>query len=214
MKPARRARPPLDRDRIETEALRLIEAQGLEDFSLRRLGEALGCEAMSLYHHVPSKAHLLDALVDRALGSMPLPPCDRPPAERLRALAQAWRALARRHPRFYAWLALHRWNSATGVAFLAEVLHCLHDAGLDDEAAARGFRVLGYYLIGATLDETQGYGQGVSSLAPLSQDELQARHPQVARAGRYFVPGEFERTFEQGLDLLLDGLLRPSQPRG
>lgn len=212
MNDPRRARPALSRERIETEALRLIEELGLEAFSTRRLGQALGCEAMSIYHHFPSKAHLLDALVDRTLGSLPLPPRSRSPAERLRGLARAWRALAARHPRFYAWLALHRWNSATGVAFLGEVLQCLHDAGLDDEAAARGFRVLGYYLIGATLDETQGYGQGPSSLQPMGTDELEQRHPLVASAGRYFVPEEFERTFERGLEVLLAGLLDAGRP--
>ncbi len=199
-------RPPLTRDRIELEALALIERDGLEAFSTRRLGHALGCEAMSLYHHFPSKAHVLDALVDRVLAALPIPERTLPPAERLRQLARHWRAMARRHPRLYPWLALHRWNSATGVGFLAEILDTLHAAGLDDEAAARGFRALGYYLLGATIDEASGYARGPSSLQPMSQAELARRFPAVARAGRWFTPDAFELTFEQGLQALLQGL--------
>lgn len=224
--PTRRARPapsarpaspvpplraPLTRERIEVAALELIERVGMDGFSLRRLGEALGCEAMSLYHHFPSKAHVLDALVDRVLAQLPRPAADLPPRARLWALAHAWRALARQHPRLYPWLALHRWNSPVGVDFLGTVLDALHDAGLSDEAAARGFRVLGYYLLGATLDEVSGYAQGTSSLNPIGEAELQARHPRVARAGRYFTPDQFDRTFERGLALLLDGLGLPER---
>lgn len=206
-------RPALTRERIETEALALIERDGMEAFSTRRLGEALGCEAMSLYNHFPSKAHVLDALVDRVLGGIPVPERSLPAGQRLRLLAQQWRAMARRHARFYPWLALHRWNSPTGVAFLGEILDCFRAAGLSDEAAARGFRVLGYYLLGATLDETSGYAQGPSSLSPMTADELQQRHPHVAQAGRYFMPGQFDATFELGLRVVLQGLgVEPGEP--
>ncbi len=199
-------RPALSRERIEIEALALIEREGMAAFSTRRLGQALGCEAMSLYNHFPSKAHVLDALVDRVLAGIPIPDPALPPAERLRALARHWRAMARAHARFYPWLALHRWNSPTGVAFLGQILDCLHAAGLSDERAARGFRVLGYYLLGATLDEISGYAQGPSSLHPMTDEELARQFPAVAQAGRYFAPAHFDKTFELGLDLLLQGL--------
>lgn len=173
---------------------------------MRRLGDALGCEAMSLYNHFPSKAHVLDALVDHVLAGIPIPDTALAPAERLRQLVEHWRAMARRHARFYPWLALHRWNSATGVGFLGQILDCFRAAGLSDETAARGFRVLGYYMLGATLDETSGYAQGPSSLNPLTPQDLEARFPSVAAAGQYFAPGHFDTTFELGLDLVLQGL--------
>lgn len=199
-------RPTLTRERIETEALALIERDGMEAFSTRRLGEALGCEAMSLYNHFPSKAHVLDALVDRVLSGVPIPDRSLSAHERLRQLAHHWRTMARRHARFYPWLALHRWNSPTGIAFLGEILDCFVAAGLSDESAARGFRVLGYYLLGATLDETSGYAHGPSSLNPMTEQDLKAKHPHVAKAGRYFTPEHFDKTFEVGLRLVLQGL--------
>jgi AcrR family transcriptional regulator len=196
----------LSRERIELEALALIERDGMDAFSTRRLGQALGCEAMSLYNHFPSKAHVLDALVDRVLAGIAIPDRALGAGERVGQLAHQWRAMARRHARFYPWLALHRWNSPTGIAFLGEVLDCFRAAGLSDEHAARGFRVLGYYMLGATLDEISGYAQGPSSLNPMSQEALQAQHPAVAQASRWFAPEHFDATFELGLNLVLEGL--------
>lgn len=199
-------REPLTRERIELEALRLIEEAGLDAFSTRRLGVALGCEAMSIYNYFPSKAHILDALVDRVLSAIPTPNRRGTPVERIRELAHHWRQMARQHARLYAWLALHRWNSRAGVGFLAEILDCFLAAGLSDEEAARGFRVLGYYLLGATLDEINGYAEGTSSLHPLSDEELKRDFPAVARAGAFFSPEHFDRTFDLGLKVVLEGL--------
>jgi AcrR family transcriptional regulator len=59
---------PLSAERIEQAALALIEIEGVEGFSTRKLAAELGCEAMSIYHYFPSKGHLMDALVDRVMG--------------------------------------------------------------------------------------------------------------------------------------------------
>lgn len=200
------AREPLTRDRIESEALRLIELEGFEAFSTRRLGRALGCEAMSIYNHFPSKAHILDALVDRVLSTIQIPDRQGTPVQRILEIAGQWRAMARRHAHLYPWLALHRWNSRIGVGFLGEILDCFVAAGLDEEAASRGFRALGYYMLGATLDEISGYAKGPSALCPIGDEELARDFPMVARAGEFFSPEHFDRTFELGLDVMLQGL--------
>lgn len=193
----------LTRELIEDAALALIEQDGLEAFSTRRLGERLGCQAMSIYHHFPSKAHILDALVDRVLSSIQIPKQGKKPAARVRQLARSWRQVALAHPRLYPYLSMHRWNSETGAKFLSEILACFHDAGLAPEICARQFRVFCYFVLGATLDEISGYGNGSSSMQPVSDEDLLQRYPQVAEAGRYFKPEHFERTFELGLDMFL-----------
>ena len=199
-------RAALSRERIEIEALALIDEQGLEAFSTRKLGLRLGCEAMSTYHHFASKAHIVDALVDRVLSGMPNPDKTLTPAVRLRQFADGWRRIAIQHPRFYLWLTLHQWNSATGVHFMSEMLACFHDAGLSPEAAARGFRILGYYVQGATIDESSGYAQGHSSLAPLPQETLERDYPQVVNALQYSTPEHFDRTFDLGWNALVQAL--------
>src|SRR5947207_9600836 len=89
-------RLPLSRDRVVTFALALIERDGLASFSIRKLGESLGVEPMSIYHYFRSKRHLLDALVDHALSYVAIPDGDLPAVDRLRKLCYAYRAMARR----------------------------------------------------------------------------------------------------------------------
>ncbi|WP_342116675.1 TetR/AcrR family transcriptional regulator [Pseudoduganella sp. OTU4001] len=202
-----RRREALTPERIELAALELIDQVGLEAFSMRKLGEKLGCEAMSIYHHFPNKEHLLDALVDRLVASVEVPPRALASADRLRGLARGWRAMSLRHPRFFPVLSVHRLNSAVCVHFLNEIMLALRDAGLEREIAARTFRALAYFLVGAALDEISGYAKGPSSLHPVSGEELARQFPDLAAAGEYFVPEHFERTFEYGLELLLRPIL-------
>ena len=64
---------PLSRDRIVDAALTLIDARGHEEFSMRKLGAELDCEAMALYNHFANKNLLLDAVVDRMLKKVVVP---------------------------------------------------------------------------------------------------------------------------------------------
>mgnify|MGYP000200080767 CR=1 FL=1 len=202
----RRERQPLSKERIEDAALELIERDGLDAFSTRKLAAELGCEAMSVYHYYPSKAHLLDGLFDRVIGG--LPPDD--PAlhwrRRIETLVFAYREMAHRYPRFYPFIALHRHNTRVGLAWLETVLTALHDTGVDIETVARFFRALSYYVVGGVLDETSGYAKGYSAAEPVPDDEADRAFPLVAAVNRYFKPAEYEATFRLGLKTLLDRL--------
>src|SRR5664279_6137387 len=67
-------RKPLNRDTILDKAVELLDREGMEALSMRKLGTALGVEAMSLYNHIPSKAALLDGIHERILLSLDPPP--------------------------------------------------------------------------------------------------------------------------------------------
>jgi AcrR family transcriptional regulator len=201
-KPAREA---LSRERIVAAALDLIDRDGLDEFSTRKLGAALGVEAMSIYHHLPSKRHILDSLVDHALGSVQFPPDDLAAEERLEWICYAYRAMARRHPKLYPLLALHRTNTPAGVAFLERVLRLIEPVAGDDETLARQFRVVGYYLTGAVLDETSGYANGPSAAEPVSNAYIAEHCPLLARVAPFFVPNQWDATFAFGLGALKDG---------
>jgi TetR/AcrR family transcriptional regulator, tetracycline repressor protein len=85
-------KPPLSREAILDKAVELLDRDGIDALSMRKLGAALGVEAMSLYHHIPSKAALLDGIHERILVSLA------PPAQ-----ARTWQAFARHQAH-----ALHR----------------------------------------------------------------------------------------------------------
>src|SRR4051812_14935492 len=90
----------LTAEKIRTEALRLIDADGLDAFSTRKLGAALGCEAMAIYWYYPSKESLLDAVVDELVGKIGAgaPTAHKDWIDALRSLAHAYRKLAHKHP--------------------------------------------------------------------------------------------------------------------
>lgn len=194
---------PLSRERIVQAALALIDRDGLQKFSTRRLGRELGCEAMSIYHFFPSKQHLLDALVDYAIASMEVPDPELPALERLRRACHAYRAMAHRYAKLFPIIAVHRLNTPTGVRFIERILGMVRDAtGGDDETAARHFRAVGYYLAGAALDETAGYAKGPSAAEPASNELIAKECPLLTRSARYFQRPEWDKTFELGLEAL------------
>jgi AcrR family transcriptional regulator len=207
-------RQPLSRERIVQAALEQVRHDGLARLSTRRLGQRLGCEAMSIYHHFPSKAHLLDAMVDHAIASIELPPAGIDPAERLRRMSHAYRTMAHRFPALFPLVAVHRLNTPTGVSFIDAVLAVIQDLEPDPEAAARQFRAVGYYLVGACLDETAGYAKGPSAAEPVSDAYIRAHCPALTAAAPYFQREHWDTTFELGLQALIGSFGRaPPRPR-
>ena len=116
----------LSRERIAAAAMALVDREGLAALSTRRLGDELGCEAMSIYHHFPNKAHMMDALVDLMLAQARIPAADEGEwLERLRQAAHNFRAMALLHPKFFPFFAVHRLNTPSGVAVIS---HCPRSA--------------------------------------------------------------------------------------
>lgn len=202
----RAVREPLSCERIELAALELIEEEGYDGFSMRKLAAKLGCEAMSIYHYFPSMAHLTDALLNRVVAATPLPPRDLPWAERLRRVAYEYRAAALRNPRFFQVAILHRMNTPTGMHFIDEAITIFRDAGFDPEARARLFRAFGYYISGAALDEAAGYARGISAVDPVPNDVAARDYPEITAAGPYFQRQHHEATFALGLEIMIDGI--------
>jgi AcrR family transcriptional regulator len=199
-------RPSLSAERIVATALALVEDHGLPAFSIRRLGEALGCEAMSVYYYFPSKRHLLDALVEHVLTGVREPGADLDPIGRLRFLGWEYRSMAHRYPRLFPLAALHRLNMPSGVAFIERMLCHFHAALPDDHLAAQSFRIFGYYVMGAALDETAGYAAGPSAADPVTDEFIARECPHLAASAPFFKRSHFESTFELGFEMLLQGI--------
>lgn len=202
-KPAKKKSSPLTKERIEEVALRLVEEVGLEDLSMRRLGQALRVEAMSLYHHFPSKNHLLDALLDRVMAQIEWPDDALPWRTRIERSLLSWRATLRRYPRLSQRILVHRMNTPVALAVLERAVRPFHEAAGPREAAI-AFRTMGYYLTGAILEETAGYARGPTAAEPLTLDEQRAIAPGVIKMGPFFASAHWDEIFERGLAVLLD----------
>lgn len=208
MKKPKQAAPALSVERIEKAALEVIDREGLGDFSLRKLAELLRCHVTSIRYHFPTKAHLMDALVDRLIGEMVFTPSDMPWEERFDALVEEWRKIARRYPKLFFYFAEHRKNTPAGLRLLEHMLSIYTDAGLAPEAASRMFRATGYMVIGGLLDEVAGYANAPSARNPPGPEEIVRDFPRIAAAAPYFRLEETEKTLELGLELVKGGIRR------
>ena len=211
----RAPRIPLTRERVLHAAVALADASGSETLSMRKLGEALGVEAMSLYNHVANKEDLLDGMIDVVFAEIDLPTgwADWRAAMRQRAIS-ARRVLSR-----HGWaIGLMESRSSPGRATLRHhdaVIGCLRDAGFSIELAAHAFSVLDSYIYGFALQERSLPFPTPEQTAGLAQDILASfpadRYPHLAEltARHVLQPGyDYGDEFEFGLELILDGLER------
>jgi AcrR family transcriptional regulator len=157
-------RPALNRTRILEAALDLVDHEGLEALSMRRLGAVLGVEAMSLYHHIPSKAELLDGLVALLLRQVPLP----------EVAAVSWddalvtgfvdfRRVMLAHPAAFALVCSRPAAEPQALAVIARAFAVLSAAGFTPSDARAAWNTLLCYALGYIECEVTGVGKDVRS---------------------------------------------------
>ncbi len=211
------SRAPLSRERVLTAAVELADAGGLELPTMRKLGEALGVQAMSLYNHVANKDDLLDGMIDIVFGEIDLPSEDGSWKTAMRDRAISVRAVLSRH----RWaIGLMESRTSPGPATLRHhdaVLGCLRAAGFSLELAAHAYSVLDSYIYGFALQERGLPFDTPEETAELAQVMVAqfpaAAYPHLAEFtfGHILQPGyDFGEEYGFGLDLILDGLERAS----
>ncbi len=203
-----RPREALSPAAIADAALALIDAEGLENLSMRRLGAALGVEAMALYHHFASKGELLDAVQERLLGELDLPPRGSvPPLARLRRMIASYRAIAVRHPPAFLLLAARRFNTERAFAVYEAILEAFADLGLDAAQSARWFRLFGAFAGGAGLADVASR-ERVADATPLTlqRSPQSVPYPHVRAVAPHLTVERLDDVFEHGLDVLFDAL--------
>jgi len=213
MPPTTRAR--LSRERVLRAAVVLADSGGLEALTMRRLGEELGVEAMSLYKHVANKEDLLDGMVDLVFGEIVLPTGDAGWRTAMRARAVSARSALTRHP----WAtALMQSRTSPGAATLRHhdtVIGTLRRAGFSVVLTAHAFSAIDAYVYGFALQERSLPFETVEQAEEVGR-QMFARMPpgEFPDLTEFTVehvlqPGyDYGAEFEYGLDLVLDGLDR------
>jgi AcrR family transcriptional regulator len=213
---AGRRRAPLTRERVLRAALRLADREGIDSVSMRKLGQALGVEAMSLYKHVADKEDVLDGLADLVIGEVELPPGDLEWKPALRQIAISVHEGLLRHPWAAAVLDSRLHPGPARLRYLDTVIGILRRAGFPLPDVARAFMALDSHIYGFTLQET--------NISFAIEDAPQAAAQVAAHYGNEYPelqaiamlaatePDTFPVDFEFGLDILLDGLDRLSHP--
>jgi len=218
-KPSGKAGPTsrgrLNRDRVLTTAIALADKAGIESLTMRRLGEELGVEAMSLYNHVANKEDLLHGMVDAVFSEIELP-----------SHSDGWKsAMRKRSISFRTALSRHPW--ATGLQDSGtnpgpgtlrhhdRVIGTLRNAGFSVAMAAHAFSALDSYIYGFAMQEKSlpfRTEEETAAMAHIMLAQLPANeYPYLAEltAEHVLQPGyNYGDEFPLGLDLILDGLER------
>jgi AcrR family transcriptional regulator len=207
-------RTPLSRGQVLQAAVTLADESGIGALSMRKLGQVLGVEAMSLYNHVASKGDLLDGMIDVVFSEVGLPAGD------------GWKAAMRQRAiSVREVLGRHRWaiglmesRSSPGPATLRHhdaVLGCLRGDGFSVELTAHAYSLLDSYIYGFALQEASLPFGTTEETAQVAQDiagQMPAgEYPHLAElvTAHALQPGyQYGREFEIGLDLILDALER------
>ena len=215
-RPGRIARLPLSRERVLAAALEIADQGGLGGLTMRKLAEALGVKAMSLYNHVANREAIIDGLVEVVVGEIALPAIggDWKAALRERATS-AHRALGR-HP-WAAMAILSRLN--TGPAMLRYVeatLGCLVAAGFSLELADHAWNAIDSHIYGFTLQELNFpiEAQEYAQMAEAYLSELPAdRYPHLNGLSHEVMERRYDglHAFGFGLEFILEGLERTLQ---
>jgi TetR/AcrR family tetracycline transcriptional repressor len=203
---ATRARPPLTRERIVDATLHIMDTEGLDAVSMRRVAREVGVEAMSLYNHVRDKDDLLNGVTERVMSGFVFPARDDGDWVAYgRRLAYAWRDVLRTHPTVMQLFAERKHGmSLDTMRPMEAALEVLRGAGLGEREAVQAFHTIGGFIFGYVMMES-GYlpgGQSAQAFPPVPEDGL----PNVAACLPYLADCDFDEEFDFGLGLMLEGL--------
>jgi AcrR family transcriptional regulator len=221
--PKERDQPALSREHIVAEAVRLLDEEGIDALSMRRLGGRLGSAATSLYRHVANKDELFELAVDAVYGELALPEIGDPAAWRatVAQVAQELRATILRHP----WIAAKL--GEVGLSYLGpnvlrrseHLLGVFEGAGFPLKEAELAMNTVTAYVLGVSTSEAAWLSMVARSgespqewaerLWPAAEravrdfPRLRARYAEQRAAG---VAQDNEDFFDYGLQRVLDGL--------
>jgi AcrR family transcriptional regulator len=204
-------RTPLSRDRILRSGVALADSAGVEAVTMRRLGDELGFEAMSLYRHVANKDDLLDGMLDLVIAEWELPDAGVKWPDAIRSSARSVHDALRRHP-WAARLLVATTRLRPGrLRYGESLLATLRRAGFDLDRTYHVYHLLDGHIFGFSMWEI-----GHTS-TPLDDEVVREvirsipwdEYPNFAdHRDQHMVEGPHRdvNAFEVGLDLILNGL--------
>ncbi len=198
----------LSRDAVARAALAVLDREGREGLSMRRLAADLGVGTMTLYGYFRDKRELLDAVVDVAAEDFAAPALEGTFRERTTAYLEAVRAWLARHPTLVALRGQEAIVRPAAFGVSEHGMRLLLDAGFPPAEAARAFRLLFVHVFGSSAFAPRAPDPAErrrleAALLTLPEDEFPAMRAAASGAGDALGGDE---QFRYGLDRLLDGL--------
>ncbi|HET6829922.1 MAG TPA: TetR/AcrR family transcriptional regulator C-terminal domain-containing protein [Solirubrobacterales bacterium] len=204
--PTAGSRRPLTRERVLHAALELVDRDGSEALTMRRLGRELGIAAMSIYNHVAGREELLDGLSEVMVAEIGVEAGEvGDPRSVLRRFAHGIRAVALAHPDAFRLVGMRPLRTSAAYEPVEVALAALRAVGLSADEAAHAYRLLVSFARGFALAEISGFtferggGGEPTGLGPEQFPSIVALASQLERPSA-------DAAFEFGTELILDGL--------
>ena len=219
-------RPRLTRREVLATALRLIDEEGVDALTMRRLGRALDRDPMRLYRFAASKDALLDGVVELVLEELEVPSSAPPQtwSDVLRATAHRYRRIAVRHPHVVPLLVTRPLATPLGLRPLGTLrplealLELLVAAGFAPHGALHAYRLYMGFLQGHVLTELQERVHDpdeTDALLRLGLYRLPPREfPRLRSLATALTEFDGAKELDEGLDIVLGGLRRQLEPGG
>lgn len=208
----------LNREQVVKAALQLLDEEGMDGLTMRRLAEALKVQAPSLYNHIRDKNQLLALLADAMSGEIRPPNPEGPWREELGSLARDYRRVLKSRRDSARVFAATPPFGHRRLQLIEQLLELLARAGFSEEAMAHASFAFNSYVVGFVLDETQASPSEAQDTATADRwiEALpKDRYPRQAALIKHFSQAQPDRAFEFGLRAFIDGLAQhlPSRSR-
>ena len=205
------ARVKLNERMLAEAARELIEAEGLEAFTMRKLAQAVGASPMAVYTYFTDKDDVLEAVTQLLLAEVASPPEDLGWEDSTRFIMRAVRDTTRRHPQLAPLITRFPPRTVDAMAYVEAGFQSYLRAGFDPKSVARCYRALAVYSVGSIEVERSHYFRR----SPASRDSepttvdaptLKRHLPGIAAVGPQLSDQDDADEFEYGLELLISGL--------
>jgi AcrR family transcriptional regulator len=202
--------PLLTQTQIVQAALKLLETEGIETLSVRRVASDLGVDPMALYYHIPGKDALLRQVVEAVVAELKLPGKQRKAwQDQVRGLCRAYRQLALHYPKTFPLVLAFPDFVPSDFRIAEACLGIFEEAGFSARTALRTFIALQAFVEGFVLDEVTH----VRSPKLLTIDFDSGKFPNLKRLQTLNLKDDPEADFEFGLTLLIAGLTATHEPK-
>lgn len=206
-----KSRSPLTKERVLLAAVALADEIGISSLSMRRLGQELGVEAMSLYKHVANRNDILDGIVDIVAGEIEAPSIKGDWKMAMRRRSVSAHEVLLRHP-WATQLIVSRANVGPSMLhYVDATIGCLREAGFSYAMADHAWNAIDSHVYGFTLQklnfpfEPEEYATAAKAFLHLIPA---TEYPYLNGLSQQVIGGHHDglHNFELGLNLILDGL--------
>ena len=205
-------RRQLTREELVRKALEVLDEEGFDGLTMRRLAERLGIKAASLYNHVSDKGELLAMMADAICAEIPDLDHSRPWREQAETIAVQVRRVLMAHRDGARVLAATPPVGPHRLRLIEQVLHVLASAGFSPAKIADASFVMNSYVVGFVLDETLGSPRDATSARRMREEGRRwfkslpkQDYPTLVALADELVDAPPDRRFQLGLHALLDG---------